>query len=75
MSIRYLESLMAPASMAVVGASSRAGSLGQRVWAQVRASAYQGKVWPVNPHHSVLDGVEVSPKVSRLPQAPDLALV
>lgn len=75
MSIRYLESLMAPASMAVVGASSRVGSLGQRVWAQVRASAYQGKVWPVNPHHSVLDGVEVCPKVSRLPQAPDLALV
>lgn len=75
MSIRHLDALLNPRSVAVVGASPRVGSLGQRVWASVRAAGYQGALWPVNPHHASLDGVAVCPRVSRLAEAPDLALI
>lgn len=75
MSIRYLDRLLAPASVAVVGASPRAGSWGQRVWAHVCAAGFQGALWPVNPHHTALDGHRVHLSVARLPQVPDLAVV
>lgn len=75
MSIRHLDKLLAPASVAVVGASPRAGSLGQRVWAHVCAAGFQGVLLPVNPHHAELGGLPVHRRVARLPQVPDLALV
>ncbi|WP_395701524.1 bifunctional acetate--CoA ligase family protein/GNAT family N-acetyltransferase [Aquabacterium sp.] len=75
MSIRNLEYLLAPASVAVVGASSRAGSVGATVWRNVRAGEFGGPVWPVNPSHEQLDGQRCFARIADLPQAPELALV
>ena len=75
MSIRNLDKLLTPACVAVVGASPRMGTLGQRVWTHARAAAFDGVLLPVNPHHNELDGHRVHHRLSRLPQVPDLALV
>lgn len=75
MSIRHLHDLLEPASVAVIGASSRAGSVGATVWRNLRAGGFAGPVWPVNPRHAALEGVPCFASPADLPQAPALAVV
>ena len=75
MSIRHLDSMFDPRSVAVIGASDRAASLGSMVWRNLRAGGYAGAVYAVNPRHKLLDGVAVYPAVADLPLAPELALI
>ena len=75
MTIRNLDSLLEPASVAVFGASSRAGSIGTTVWRALRGGGFAGPLYAVNPKHSALDGEPVFARVSDLPAAPDLALL
>ncbi|MGE0100006.1 MAG: GNAT family N-acetyltransferase [Hydrogenophaga sp.] len=75
MSIRHLDALFAPSSVAVIGASLRPASVGGTVWRNINASGYQGPLYPVNPRHAHLDGVPTFARVSDLPQAPELAIV
>ena len=75
MSIRHLDSLFDPASVAVIGASARVGSVGATVWRNLRRSAYAGCVMGVNPRHAEVDGVPVYARVADLPQTPELALI
>ena len=58
MSIRNLDTLFAPASVAVFGASHRASSVGATVWRNLREGGYQGTLYPVNPKlDGEIDGV------------------
>lgn len=76
MSVRHLDALFAPRSVAVIGASARAGSVGAIVLRNLREAGFHGPVWPVNPRHQgALDGLECWPDVASLPQAPDLAVL
>ena len=75
MSIRHLDRLLSPRSVAVLGASQRPGAIGTRVWQQLRAGGFAGPVYPVNPKHARLDGLPVFARVADLPAAPDLALI
>lgn len=75
MTIRYLDRLLSPSSVAVVGASVRPGSVGATVWRNLRSGPFTGAVYGVNPRHAELDGVPIFPSVDRLPAAPDLAVI
>jgi acetyltransferase len=75
LSIRHLDRLLSPASVAVFGASNRPGSVGATVWRNLRAGAFSGPVYGVNPKHAMLDGVPVYARALQLPSAPDLALI
>jgi acetyltransferase len=75
MSIRNLDSLFDPASVAVFGASDRPGSVGATVWRNLRGGGFAGPLWPVNPKRRDLDGVPVFATVAELPQAPELAVI
>ncbi len=75
MSVRNLQFLFEPGSVAVIGASNRAGSVGATVWRNVRAGGYRGSVYAVNPKHHELDGVRCHPAVDKLPSVPDLAII
>ena len=75
MSVRHLEHMFRPASVAVVGASARAGSVGATVLANLVAAGFRGPVWPVNPKYAELEGLQVWRDVGALPAAPDLALI
>jgi len=74
-SVRNLDRLLEPKSVAIAGASQRAGSVGATVWRNLRASGFAGAIYPVNPKHAALDGVRCLSKPSDLPQAPDLAII
>ena len=74
MSIRNLDALFAPASVAVFGASLRPASVGGTVWRNLSAD-FKGRLYPVNPKHTALDGVKTFASAASLPEAPDLAVI
>ena len=75
MSIRNLDHLLDPSSVAVFGASARAGSVGATVWNNLRSGGFKGPVHAVNPKHRTLDGEKVYARAADLPGAPDLAVI
>ena len=75
MSIRNLEYLLQPRSLAVIGASARPHSVGATVLANVLQGGFTGPVMAVNPKYRTLSGLEVVHRVHQLPQAPDLAVI
>jgi acetyltransferase len=75
LSIRHLDRLLAPRSVAVIGASSRPGSVGATVWRNLLAGGFAGTLVPVNPKYGELDGQPVVARVEELTSAPDLAVL
>jgi acetyltransferase len=75
MSIRNLEALFLPTSIALIGASDREGSLGSLVLRNLKHGGFKGSIWPVNHRHSTVDGQQAWPSVQALPQVPDLAVI
>ncbi|MDT7836764.1 bifunctional acetate--CoA ligase family protein/GNAT family N-acetyltransferase [Aquabacterium sp. OR-4] len=81
MSIRNLDSLFDPASVVVVGASDRPGSLGALVWRNLRAAGYAGQLYAVNRRAQRLHGSRGAPgvvchaSVAALPAVPELAVL
>ncbi len=68
---RFLE----PASIAVVGASRRAGSVGDAVMRNLRESGFPGAVYPVNPAADSVQGLPALPRVAAIPAEIDLAVL
>ncbi len=75
MSIRHLDALFAPNSVAVFGASERPHSVGATVWHNLRSGDFRGRLYPVNPKHATLSGMPCFATVDALPEAPDLAVI
>ncbi|MEO8121804.1 MAG: CoA-binding protein, partial [Rhodoferax sp.] len=75
MSIRNLDSLFDPASIAVFGASLRAGSVGATVWHNLTSGSYQGDLYAVNPKHRELGRHPVVARAADLPAVPALAVI
>ena len=75
MSIRNLDQLFDPASVAVFGASQRRASVGTRVWASIRDGGFRGPAYAVNPKHRELDGQAVFARAADLPSVPELAVI
>lgn len=70
-----LESFFKPASVAVVGATDREGSVGRTVLANLLEGSYHGRVFPVNGKHAKLLGARCYPDVKNLPETVDLAVI
>ena len=75
MTVRNLDALFRPKSVAVIGASLRPGSLGAMVWARVLEGGFAGPVWPVNPKYAELSGLVAFGDVHDLPEPPTVALI
>src|SRR3984893_13624613 len=75
MSVRNLDKLFKPRSVAVIGASPRPDSVGGVVARNLRRAGFGGELMLVNPHHQTIDGLSVHPNVASLPHAPDLAVI
>jgi len=73
--IRNLEFAFRARSVAVIGASSKKGSVGQKVMRNIRGAGFAGAVWAINPKYRTVDGVPCWPTVAELPGVPDLAVI
>jgi acetyltransferase len=69
-SIRNLDSLFDPPSIAVIGASARVGSIGATVWHNLCSGSYQGELYAVNPKYRMLGTRPVLARASDLPSVP-----
>ena len=70
-----LDSLLRPKSIAVVGASRRAGSIGNGMLKHLVGSGFTGPVYPVNPTADSVNSVPSFPSIGALPTVPDLAVI
>ncbi|NRP75684.1 Succinyl-CoA ligase [ADP-forming] subunit alpha [Ensifer psoraleae] len=75
MSIRNLHHAIDPKSLAIIGASDRAGSIGRVVVENVIRAAFYGEIWPINPKHDQVAGHRCYRRVADVPGVPDLAVI
>ena len=75
MGIENLDSIFKPKSIAVIGASNKIGSAGYRVFRNLIGSGYEGVVYPINPNHESIQGVQAYPTVNDIPKVVDLAII
>ncbi len=75
MTIRNLEALFEPQSVALIGASPRQGSLGQLLARNMRRAGFRGRIDFVHPRAEEIEGQVSYPDVASLPEVPDLAVI
>ncbi len=67
--------LFEPRSVALIGASEQAGSVGAVVLRNLIRGRFKGRLYPVNPQHDKVQGRRCFRNVGALPQAVDLAVI
>ena len=75
MTIRNLDHLFNPRAVALIGASTRAGSVGSVLAANLFRSGFDGPIMPVHPKHDQIQSVPTYPDVASLPMSPDLGII
>ena len=75
MTIRNLDKLFKPGSIALIGASKRQGSVGAVLAKNLFGGGFDGPVMPVNPKHRSIQGVLTHQTIESLPLVPDLAVI
>ncbi len=71
----YLRPLLMPKSVALVGASDRAGSLGRSVFENLRGGKFTGEIHAVNPGHRKVSGQKAYPSVAAIGKPVDLVVI
>ena len=75
MSIYNLDKILRPASVAVIGASDEEGSIGYSLMNNLQEGGYEGKIFPINPSHPVVRGLNAYPSIGNIGQPVDLAVI
>jgi acetyltransferase len=71
----YLRPLLAPQSVALVGASERPGSLGRTVYENLLNGGFTGELFAVNPHHRRILARAAEPTLAAIGRPVDLAII
>ena len=72
---RTLDALLNPRSVAVIGASNAPARIGGRPIHNLIFAGFKGKVYPVNPKYSEVQGLPAHADITRLPGPIDCAIV
>ncbi len=70
-----LELFFSPKSVAVIGATGKAGTVGRTLLSNLLKTPFGGAVFPINPNHSSVLGVKAVPRISDLHDPIDLAVI
>lgn len=73
--MRALRALFQPESVAVIGASAKAGSLGSVILESLHSGGFKGAVLPVHPSYRACHRLLCYKSAEALPLAPDLAVL
>ena len=72
---RSLRAFFAPRSVALIGATDKAGSVGRTILTNLIGSPFGGTVYPVNPTRPSVLGIAAHPSVSDIPEQVELAVI
>ena len=77
MSSRFagLTPLLAPRSVAVLGASSDPTRISGRPIAYMKSQGFQGGLYPINPNRTEIQGLKAYASINDVPEVPDVAIV
>jgi acetyltransferase len=75
MSIRNLDKMFRPRSIAVIGASDKPKSVGSALMTNLLQAGFSGPILPVNPRAAAVHGIMAYKDVASLPATPDLAVI
>jgi acetyltransferase len=75
MSVRNLDSLFNPTHVAVVGAGAERTQLGHIVLRNLVDAGFDGVVYPINPNHESVGGIQAYASIAQAPAKPELAIV
>ena len=70
-----LDSIFSPSSVAVIGASTRKGTIGRETLHNILSAEFEGKVFPVNPKAPVIHSIKSYSTILDVPDLVDLAIV
>ena len=73
--MKDITTLFKPRSVAVIGASSKPGKVGNIVVKNLLSSGYSGKIYPINPKEEVIEGLKNYHSVLEVPEEIDLVVV
>lgn len=71
----YLHRVFAPASVAVIGATTTEGSVGERVFRNMREAGFSGELYPVNAKYDEIAGRTCYPSIEAIGRSVDVAVV
>lgn len=70
-----LTSLFNPKSVAIIGASKSPGKIGNVIVKNMISCGYHGKIFPINPKETEIEGLSCYPSVDKTPEPPELAVL
>lgn len=70
-----LDAIFKPSSIAVIGASTRPGTVGNDIFRNLLFNEFRGTVYPINPKANNVQGVHCYPDLVSVPGKVDLAVV
>ncbi|MDR2438228.1 MAG: acetate--CoA ligase family protein [Planctomycetaceae bacterium] len=73
--VSKLDAIFKPKSVAVVGASTKPGTVGNDLLLNLVRDKFIGKIYPVNPKADEIHGVKVYKTLGDIPEAVDLAVL
>lgn len=72
---RTLDPVLKPRSIAVIGASRSANTIGHEILANIVRHGFAGAVYPVNPKAAAINSIKAYPSIAAIPDPVDLAVV
>ena len=73
--MRDIQPLVAPRSIAVIGASANANKSGGILFSNLAKGGFQGKLFPINPNALEIMGIKAYPSVGDVPETVDLVYI
>ena len=73
--MQRLDHIMKPRAIAVIGASTKAHTIGSDIMKRLQEYGFTGPIYPVNPKGGVIEGLQAYPAVLDVPGEVDLAIV
>ncbi len=70
-----LQAILAPRSIAVIGASRTPGTIGHEIVRNLIRGGFTGSVYPVNPHARAICSIPAWPEVEAIPEQLDQAII
>jgi len=75
MGIYGMEKIFNPSSIAVVGASTKTGSIGNAILTNLIQGGFAGDIYPINPGHADMMGLKCHASIMDIAKSPDLAVI